>query len=294
MRGVTAKQEIDDEEIYQRAVKEWNKTSAHLTKATDQIIPFKHGPVALAFVADLHLGANGVDYARCFREAEMIRDTKNMWLVTDGDMLDNFLFAKMMNARFKSKISIEEEWALVKRYLKIVASKLLVSVSGNHDGWTEAITGIDFFREILAKISPDTIYDTDDLTFRLDVGKAKFPIRVRHKWEGTSIYNLTHAIERAAKFEGGFLVGVGGHTHASGLVRSFNAGGFAGNDITGGNLSGMAVLCGSYKRYDPFARMHGFYKPNSSTAMTVIFDESGAMVGVDRLDIAAKMIKALT
>lgn len=206
-----------------------------------------------------------------------------MWLVTDGDMLDNFLFAKMMNARFKSRISIDEEWALVRKYLKIVAPKLLVSVSGNHDNWTMAITGIDYFKEVLKQISPDTIYDTDDLTFRLDVGKAKTAIRVRHKWNGTSIYNFTHGIERAAKFDGGFQVGVGAHIHASGLVRTF--------DING--LTGMAVLCGSYKRYDPYARTNGFYKPNSSTAMTVIFDESGAMVGVDRLDVAARMIKAL-
>ena len=285
-RGVKADAILDDDEIYARAVKEWNKTAAHLTKATDQIIPFKRGPVALAFVADLHLGSSGVDYERCFHEAEMIRDTPNMWLVTVGDLLDNFLFAKMMNARFKARLSIDDEWALVRKYLTIVAPKLLVSVSGNHDNWSLAITGVDYFREVLKQISPDTVYDTDDLSFRLDVNKARFPIRVRHKWAGYSMYNLTQGIERAMKFDsgdGGFIVGVGAHTHASGLVRTCNISG----------KSGMAVLCGTYKIFDPYAHTHGFYKPNSSTAMTVVFDESGAMVGVDRLDIAARIIKAM-
>jgi predicted phosphodiesterase len=283
IKGERAQRVADDDEIYQRAVSEYRKTTAHLARQTQQVIPIARGPVALVFVADLHLGNSGVDYERCFREAEIIARTPGMWLVTAGDLLDNFLFAKMMNARLKARISIDEEWALVRRYLKIVAKKLLVSVSGNHDNWTLALTGIDYFREVVAQIAPDAIYDTDDVTFRLEVGKAEFPIRVRHLWQGSSIYNLTHGIERAAKFDGGFAVGVGGHTHASGLVRTFDANG----------QTGMAVLCGSYKRFDPYAKTKGFYRPNASTAMTVIFDESGAMVGVDRLDMAARLITKL-
>ncbi|RMG91144.1 MAG: hypothetical protein D6706_18520, partial [Chloroflexi bacterium] len=87
-------------------------------------------------------------------------------------------------------------------------------------------------------------------------------IKLRHKWRGSSIYNPTHAIERAAKFDKGdhFDIGVGAHTHVSGLVRMFN----------NGTKTGLAVQCGTYKRHDNFAEEVGFEQPNAMTAVPVV------------------------
>lgn len=271
----------DAEEVYRKAEAAWNRAARLAQRRTNQRIEFKHGPVCLSFVADLHIGSHGTDYPRMFAEAKTIADTPGLYLVLDGDLLDNFIIPKLIAARQDSHIPVAEEWALVRRYLEIVAPKLLISVRGNHERWSWILAGIDYFADVLRSVKASVIYDTDDSLVTLHVGAASFPLRVRHNWRGVSIYNDTHGIERAAKLDGDFIIGIGAHTHASGLVRTFNAQGRA----------GMAVLCGSYKRIDPFAREKGFVKPNASTAMSVLFFESGAMVGIDRLDVAADLMR---
>jgi len=109
-------------------------------------------------------------------------------------------------------------------------------------------------------------------------------MRVRHKWRGSSIYNPSHGIERAFKWDQDFEIGVGGHTHASGVVRSFNAAG----------STGWAAMVGSYKRVDEFARRGGFAKANGSAAVALLFDEvSGRAVGFDDLGLCARVLTAM-
>ena len=283
IEGLFASEDVvDEDEVYARAVSEWRKTEKIIKKASAQRIRFESGPIAIANVADIHLGGSGVDYERVFYEADLIAKTDGMYLMLDGDLVDNFVLAKLMHVRLNTKFAIAEEWALLRRYLGIVGHKLLLSVGGNHDGWSR-IAGIDYFREVMGRVRDNVIYDTDDVVVMLEVGQADFPIRLRHQWNGSTIYNATHGIERAAKFDGNFICGVGAHTHVSGLTRQFNVGG----------RTWMAVLCGSYKVYDPYARARWFAKPNGSTAATVVFDESGAMFGIDRLEYATHVIERL-
>lgn len=278
--GVSVEQP-DEDVAYQKAVKSWQRTARLQERRQNQSIEFGASPVCIAFVADLHLGSPGVDYERVFREAKLIADTPGMYLMLNGDMLDNFIIPKLVAARYESEVTIPEEWVLVRRYLKIIGRKLLVSVGGNHERWSWILSGIDYFADVLKQTVPRAIiYDSDDVALTLKVGRAAFPLRLRHVWRGRSIYNVTHGIELAHRFDGGFLVGVGAHTHASGVVRTFNASG----------ENGMAVLCGSYKAVDSFARRSGFPKPNRSAAMAVLFFGNGAMVGIDRLDLAAEMM----
>ena len=118
----------------------------------------------------------------------------------------------------------------------------------------------------------------------LSVDGNEFRIRARHSWKGSSIYNDTHGIERASKFDKGgeFDVGIGAHTHSSGLYRQFNNGGHTGH----------AILCGSYKRYDDFADRHGFSKSNESAAVAMVFSEAGAW-GTNDLEIAADYMRTM-
>lgn len=272
----------DENAAYEKAVQSWRKVARLQERRANQSIEFGQSPVAIAFVADIHLGSPGVDYERVFREARLIADTPNMYLMLNGDLLDNFIIPKLVAARYETEVTIPEEWVLVRKYLKIVGHKLLVSVGGNHEKWSWVLGGIDYFADVLKQTVPRAIiYDSDDVALTLRVGKAAFPLRLRHYWQGRSMYNATHAIELAHRFDGGFLVGVGAHTHVSGVTRTFNAGG----------ENGIAVLCGSYKEVDTFARIKGFPKPNRSAAMSVLFWDDGAMVGVDRLELAAEMLK---
>lgn len=280
--GVTASgATLNTREVIERAERGFDRTAQYYKRTQAQTITFAHGPIALAFAADLHLGSPGSDIRRVLAEAQTVLETPNMWLVLAGDLLDNFVAQKLMHARHNTAVGIEDEWELVRHYLEIVAPKLLVSVAGNHERFTYTLSGIDYFRTVIGRVAPQAIYDSDDALFNLKLGKTEFPIRVRHNWQGSSIWNITHQIERAAKFDNNFICGIGGHTHASSVCRQFNLAG----------RTAMAVLCGSYKAFDLYAKQKGFAKPNDSTIATVIFYESGAMVGVNDLTEAARIMR---
>lgn len=282
VRGVTASEpRIDADEVLARMQKAYARTAQYYRRTQAQTIEFGRGPVALVFMADLHLGSSGVDYERLFAEARIVRELPNTWLVLVGDLLDNFVHSKLMHVRHQAQASIDDEWALVRRFLEIVAPKLLVSVGGNHERWTLTLAGIDYFRSVLAQIVPRAIYDANDVLIRVKVGKIGIDLRVRHQWQGNSIYNATHGIERAARFDQNFALGVGAHTHVASLARQF---------VVNGRTH-LALLCGSYKVYDPFARERGFAQANGDTAVAAVLFPDGDMLGLNRLERVREWVK---
>lgn len=189
-----------------------------------------------------------------------------------------------MRQRLNARLSIRDEWALVRRYLRIVGTKLIGAVAGNHESWTLALSGVDFFKHELAQINQTALYDKDDVRAQIRVGSEIWPLRVRHQWQGSSIYNSTHGIERAAKWDQDFVIGVGAHDHINGACRTFNIGG----------QQGMAVKAGSYKVDDSFARRMGFPKSGPSTAVVVIFNnDPPSMTGFTSLKVASDYLKLL-
>jgi len=284
VRGITAGEpQVDEEEVYRRAVIEWHKTERLHQRQTAQKIQFKQSPIALSFVGDLHLGSSGTDYERAFREAKVIANTPRMYAILCGDLLDNFIVPKLMAARMNSSIGIQEEWSLVKKYLRVIAPKLLVSVRGNHEAWTWTLGGVDYFADVLAQIAPSALYDSYDALVDIVVGDWHYPLRARHHWRSCSQYNVTHGIEQAARFDGNFLIGVGAHTHAAGVIRGFNARG----------QNGVAILCGSYKVIDAYAREKGFPRHNACAAMTLILFSDGTKIACEDVVRAAAMMKGV-
>jgi len=280
--GVVADEPLDKEEIWQRAVAKWKRAEKLLERKRSQSLVFSHGPVAITWFADLHCGDDDVDYPRMEREIGIVRDTPGMYAGLVGDGVENFILAVFASVRLNASFTIPEEWALFQKVLELLGPKLRIVVSGNHDWWTKKLAGIDYFRQVVAGISPDVLYDTDDCELTIKVGEMEVPTRVRHEWKGSSIYNPSHGIERTAKWDQGFLLGVGAHLHECGVPRKFNAAG----------RNGLAVMCGSYKRSDSFARRKGFPKQNESTAITVIFDdETNSMTGFDNLEFAARFMR---
>jgi hypothetical protein len=181
-------------------------------------------------MADQHLGGYGVDYDRIDDDINAILDTPRMYVCHAGDIIDNFIMGRLKDIRLGQSFAVSEEWALARRVLRLLAPRLILSVAGNHDLWTYALTNVDYLEEIHAKLNPDILYAQYDHNVDIAVGDHCHRMRVRHSWRGSSIYNDTHGIERAAKFDKGdhFDIGVGAHTHVSGLYRQFNNGGSGG------------------------------------------------------------------
>jgi len=263
--GITPDDYIPDEnEVFERACNEWAKQEKLSTLRENQRISFSHGPIAFVFMADQHLGAPGVDYPRAFAEAEIVNETPGMYAGIVGDVVDNAIIGRILREQMDHRLNITDQWALLRRYLRVFLPKLKAAVGGNHDYWTRALSGVDYFRDTLGSLASNVLYDADDSRFVLQVGEAEWTIRMRHKWRGNSIYNATHGIERAAKWDQDFEIGVGAHDHRGGVARSFNIGG----------VDGMAVQCGAYKSVDNYARRGGFPKSGRSAAVGLLFTEN--------------------
>ena len=278
--SIVGEQLPDPLAVLERSIERFNRLRDSMNRQRNQTIRFPNRPIAIAFAADNHIGNDGVDYERMFSEAELIADTENMYAINLGDLADNFIVQKLLSLRMFTSTTIPEEWALVQHYVRILGPSLLAVIGGNHDGWTKAIAGVDQLQNILAYLRPDLLYHSDELLVNIQVGPLSVPARLRHKWRYNSVLNPTHGIERTYERDQAkrFLLGVGAHTHISGLSRQFNAGG----------QTGLAVICGAYKIYDPFAVRLGLAEANKSTAVTVIFHPQYGMTGYDNLELAAE------
>jgi len=284
-RGIPAGEALVDEDtVYHRAVAEYRATARLELRQRQQELIFTAPYVALVFMGDLHLGSPGTDIERVFAEAELVVSTPNAYVVTMGDLIDNFVLGKLRQARDNHRLAVTDEWVLVRRFMRKIAPRWPLAVGGNHDAWGELLLGVDVMRDQVATLAPKVLYQAHDAHVRLTVAGHDFPGRIRHRWRGYSIYNLTHGIERAAKWDQDFIWAAGAHTHASGVARGINIGG----------MSGIAVLCGSYKRIDPYSIAGGFPRPNESTAVGILFDAaSHSMTGFESLDMLANVMRAL-
>jgi hypothetical protein len=281
--GVTAGEiAVDPSAAYEKAKALWREEQAIQERRQRQAITYNRPVIALVMFGDLHLGGRGVDYERLEAHVDIVNDTPGMYPWTVGDLLDDFIIGKLMALRMDAPFVVTEEWALVRYVLDRLAPKLQLSVGGNHDGWPRLLTGIDYFREVLAKVSPNVLYHKHEIALDIRVPGWDVPTVVRHKWDGFSMWNPTHPVERAGQMARDFLLGVSAHTHRAGLARPFNARG----------KTGMAVLCGSYKRYDDYAEEKGYGPHNDLMAVPVLIDgESQAFGTFTSLEAAARWMR---
>lgn len=260
---------------------ELQRQAAIEASAKVQRIRFDEGPICMVYIGDLHCGGAGVDYKLAREHVQLVRDTPGMYLNVMGDLVDNFIHQWAIKIRLGTETTIPQEWHLVRQWLEWGAPKLTTAVDGNHDAWTVALAGIDYYRDVIANARPDALYARDDLRFILDVGGAEWSVAHRHKWKGYSIYNATHGQERSQKWDQDFRVAVGAHTHTGAFFRTFNAGG----------VEGLAIQVNTYKVLDQYPRQENFPKSTLNKPVAVIYRDDGQVVGSTSLELAADMMR---
>ena len=285
IRGVTAGEVIDEDLVWEKALATSRKLKVLQCRRKTQNIFFSHGPVGIVNFADIHAGGPGVDYDQLEKDLDLVAETPGLYVGVAGDVVDNYIIGKLKDLNMFEDHTVEEEWVIANRVLSKIGPKLLWTVGGNHDKWSYTLSGIDYFKNTVRAIRPGALYDRDEINVDIQVGDVSRRWRIPHKWRGTSQYSPTHAMEKAAKFDKGkhFDVGIGGHTHEAGVARFFNNGG----------STGLAVLCGAYKRFDDYATTLGFPEANEQMAVGVIQDEDGNLITCSSLEATADLMNAL-
>lgn len=268
----------DEDEVYSRAANEWGRTAALQERKHTQTLTFPYGPVALAFLADQHFGSADSNVVRAFQDAETVANTPGMYAVLLGDVTDNMIIGRLMQYRLGTRTDIPDEFALLRRFLRLILKKTVIVLPGNHPSWIKTLVGIDYFADVLKSICSTCLYDADEVCVTVQIGQALFPGKVRHSWRGRSQYNPTHGQEKADKWPGDYFVwSAGGHTHEGAFTRTF---------ATTLGEQGMAVQAGSYKDADAYARQRGFPKPTVGVPVVVFDEKTRSMTGFTNLDYA--------
>lgn len=273
----------------QRLIGVYNQSVSLDDTRQNQTIKFPAHRWMVVFTGDVHLGDEGTDHARAFDEASLISEMPNTSVFLMADLLNNFINPKHTKVRFTAPATIEEEWALLEYYLtQFRPGQIIGAVADEgHDGWTDKLTGYEAFRSILARLAPNALYDKFDVRVNLATkGGYTVRARMRHKWRGTSMWNPTQGIEKAARFDQDFELGVGAHFHGNGVARTFNV----------ATQTGLAVQVGTYKSLDDYGRELGLPGNNASvTAIAVLFDGLNHTIqAFDNLALAAEVIQALS
>jgi hypothetical protein len=254
----------DIEEIKRHARERYRLKAARSEQKDDQHIRFSHGPVAIFFIGDQHFGNAGTDVERAYAEQELILSTPGAYVWQMGDVIDNFIVGKLMVENFKSGAAIMEQWWLAENYLQNFGDRLLAFCAGNHGMWTLKMVGIDYNKNITPS---GVLYDGDEIKASVHVGDKEFRVWSRHKWRGNSMYNPTHGMERACRFDSpNYDAFVGAHVHRGAMAREF----------VHDRRRKVAMLSGAYKIHDDFATSVGFEDHDASTAVALVLHEDGS------------------
>lgn len=234
-------------------------------------------PFAIVFLSDLHIGSSGVDYRQARIDAEIVQKTPNMYAVFHGDGIDNWIIPKMAGLQRGQLIPFDKEIALFKAWISTINKKLIAVVAGNHDNWTTRMSGIDWLQGI---ITPKALYDPQQMLFDVNYGDKSIRLCVRHKWRGSSIHNPTHGLERASKDIDADIY-IGGHTHIGTLFRSFLV----------RQKYRIAVLTGTYKLFDSYAKELNVPETIHHGSGAVVFDTDGSMVWMQNIAEASRYVQ---
>lgn len=277
--GATARVDTDIEAIRRAAEQKFEAKQRRAILKQHQRVRFDHGPIALFFVGDQHIGNTGTNVARMFAEQDMILATPASYVVLMGDTVDNYIVGKLMAENMNAALNVWEQWELAKHYVHRWGKRIIGQNSGNHSQWATKMAGIDYDRAI----TPDgVLYDADELRFTVHVGPHEVKVRTRHKWRGNSQYNASHALERAAKFDTpDYDVFVGAHVHQGATAREF---------IHNGRRK-LALMSSTYKEIDGYQRQEGFTENDASTAVALVVNDDGSFFGTSNLQSVLHYMK---
>lgn len=272
---------LDPDELWQGVITRQVKHSERVIKARSaQRIKIRDTlPFAIAELSDLHIGSPDTDYKTLKSDAEIIRDTPGLYSIFTGDGINNWIITKLQGLQRGEVLTFDEEVQLLAAWLDILSGKMLAVVSGNHENWTQMLSGFDLIRGSLR--GAKCLYDPNEVVFDLVWGQNSLVFKVRHSWRSSSIYNATHGIETGWE-RGGvkFDIGIGAHTHIATVCRPFYRHG----------KKRLAVLTGTYKMDDSYGREIGAAKSQGRGCGALLFYPDGRTLFFDELETCADFL----
>jgi hypothetical protein len=223
-------------------------------------------PIALVFASDQHISINGrTDLERLRIDAEALAEWDDCAVIMGGDGVDNHI--KHRAALVNRRSSPTEEYELYDYYLGLVAHRVMVMISGNHDDWTTDAAGVDVVHALAR--SHRFCSAPDRAVVKVAVGKAKYVVSVRHQFRFSSSLNQTHSIKQMwAHDHADFDIGVVCHHHEAAMEPFRRHGEWR-----------WGLRPGSYQVESTYSRRFGFCQSAPSCPTVVCYPDTKRMVG---------------
>jgi hypothetical protein len=256
------------------------RTAAFMMKRQSQVIRLPNRPSGMAYLSDLHLADPYTDYVNVYNDAEIIERTPDLHCGINGDALNNWIVGKLQAKQRSQIVTFESELALFTDWINSISNSLRFALSGNHELWSTQLAGIDIVRDSLKGLN--VLYDPHEIVFTLKIGKQSVVHKARHSWRGYSIFNDTHGIEVGwQRGDTPFDIGIGGHTHIGTLLRPFIR----------HKVMKKAILIGTYKMDDEYARALGLAQGVGLGSGAMVFHPDGRQQWCEDLETAADFIE---
>jgi len=204
-------------------------------------------PIVICLVTDPHFGSVRSNVELFQEHLSIIEDTPNMFVVFNGDDVDNFnATGKWASGMFENPTPPQiMSRALAQKYKQLDSLGKIGAIGfGNHNDFGFN-GGQDWYDSFLADFKCPVF--TSGGLLHIALGPQKYDLAMTHRYWGTSKLNPTNACKRFMDFEYpdadiAFL----GHVHQC-----------EGLHFEKGGKDRVAVIGGTYKDTDTFARKHG-------------------------------------
>ncbi|MEO0289586.1 MAG: metallophosphoesterase [candidate division WOR-3 bacterium] len=207
-------------------------------------------PIFIWLLCDAHYGSIHTDYEALIRDYQIVRDTPNFFVISNGDEVDNFLadMGKWSTGAYETPITPEQQALLIRSLFKKLdeQKKCLCFSFGNHNDWIKR-GGLSFEGTWLRDFSCPVLNCGGLL--RLRYGSQEYKIAITHRYWGSSKLNPTLMAKRYMEYEypnaDVFFLG---HTHQAEYLC------FRRDRETEYR---WAIIGGTYKADDEYAAKHG-------------------------------------
>lgn len=233
-------------------------------------------PVTVIFSSDVHFGSIYTDLAKLKEILSIILRTENVFLVINGDYIDNFELPvpKLLLAGLNSQIispAKQRIWFEALLDELSTRKKLLCVNIGNH----EEFSNNDFVKKLLSK---NVHISVNRAVIRVKVGNIEYTISLIHKSRFNSIINPIHSNLRELHLNFPFadIVCVS-HTHIPSIQTYYYP------DKEEGLSKRILVKTGTLKNQDPYTfKFFNPYKVSDiSTPGIVLFPGKKKMLQFD-------------
>lgn len=249
--------DISIEELITHRKRQFSRKQAH--EEASRLIPIRiklDGPIGILHFGDPHVDDDGTDLEALERHSDLVNKTPGMFAASVGDVSNNWC-GRLARLYAEQSTSAAQAWRLAEWFVK--RCNWLYMIAGNHDLWSGAGDPLRW----IAK-QQDTLYKASEA--RIDL---QFPngtsvrINARHDHAGNSIWNPVHGPMKAAMLGNRDHIYIAGHRHISGysVLKDENTG-----------ITMHALRVASYKRYDRYARDHGFRDQTLSPCAVTVID----------------------